>query len=651
MLYVNKGSICKLKLTGQLFFINQIFYMLKTSLIKSPYCICLFFYILVLGSCQQKQEHAYLLGIVEETREIVDEYYEKGIEEGGSIYEEEEGKLYVKAKESQCFREIRASTKASELSFINEVKEKTLRLHNGEITRKRYLEDILEMRLGYLKSRENRIINFLKEPVDESKLEPFYPTHKSFFEFIMKGNLTDCKACMTYYHHIRMAEINKFQLLNRLILECYNLGCDISHSTENMKLLKLLACSAQIHPILLGSKNNLGHPDEACDPYKQLYHIICNPNEDQEIENARKILLFYEYKRWIGAQNTCIVDKQGEVWQHKLKASHNLFLAKLMCKSLYNTLAKDSKYAKALKKALDIDPTDTKYYDEYMQEYNIAFRACIDATLKNYEVGMGDRPTTLKFLTLNEREKQILEPLLSHLRINSTHQEVGSKRAFKIKERSDKKKKQRQVKRSINAPKQVASKEVYKTTAKKDHMDETEELIHEELIKLNEGDVLEADWNHILDAQHEYLDSESEEEEDDDEVIEENIAQELEEPSQPSISFKDWPLDKKSRYLHPSSFTQIEYEEVKLKRHQKKVDALFDPERHITITWQTFVLLWHHIGGKIIGEKNGGSHRKIIGPNSEFLGSICIPHAKQHFKSNIPHLQTLALYVGLRPTN
>jgi hypothetical protein len=82
-------------------------------------------------------------------------------------------------------------------------------------------------------------------------------------------------------------------------------------------------------------------------------------------------------------------------------------------------------------------------------------------------------------------------------------------------------------------------------------------------------------------------------------------------------------------------------------RWQTMIDTIFDYEQFSTMKYKNFKTLWEHLGGQIGGEKSGGSHRTLIGPAGDIVGSIFTHHRSQTYGKSVQKYFTDALgYIG-----
>ena len=85
--------------------------------------------------------------------------------------------------------------------------------------------------------------------------------------------------------------------------------------------------------------------------------------------------------------------------------------------------------------------------------------------------------------------------------------------------------------------------------------------------------------------------------------------------------------------------------------HQKTVDRLFSLGQQCSVTFGQVAAAWESTGGEFRGEKHGGSHRKLIGPDGTTITGIFTKGKGTIYgKKTIQYLQAAFNCIGVYPT-
>ncbi len=116
-----------------------------------------------------------------------------------------------------------------------------------------------------------------------------FPTDKGLFNYFINPKYKDFEKAN------RIIIINRFELLNLLIKEAFALS---SPSELSAKTIKLLRASVQLHDMITGKREDLGHPDEAGGYYAILKPLVLDNSDvnHESYKELRKLLQVEDIK-------------------------------------------------------------------------------------------------------------------------------------------------------------------------------------------------------------------------------------------------------------------------------------------------------------------------------------------------------------------
>lgn len=668
---------------------------------------------------------SYLVDIVKQTKEVADEIMgltkDSFLSSLKLIYSQrfpsQDDKQADKIKEHiKDFEEVEEHGK----QLLDEIQKSTEQFANNAITLNDFLFKILRTRCGVIYSRQRSNTSSLNEqeksssasdlfhdlPINELLLEAILKNDTLFKDWWFNQGLKDHHSLQSGY------SVVVFQICNLLIkkvLPPYNFQTYKEVLTK--ETMCLLRASRQLHPILAGTQQDLGTPDDACPPWGLLKPILLshygyvNNNNNNSMEQLKAISRLLVQKRYTdddqkgGFRIASLIPKLGHIysvldeirrlpsyeWSKKAKsASQNIDALKEEMKSFEykrTTMIHQQKLKNLEKlqndyKAILEMTEDQKLALSPEASYLKALERDLDYTwLRDFFTEKGEYIT-------QERYSSSLPEIGEAFQLGASwylpaQRTLGEEVAFtrgKGRRRHKPKPKSRPKKPSTNSiaipvgagTENGKTEDGEKVTGAGEELGGEEDLVSaseeemgseagtedgEEVTGAGKAIGVEED---LVSASGEEMGSEAGMEDGEAVGGEEvkNCAYLL--PNDPQFDFnKHWVPAKGLRLFHPESLKKPHPVLSELKQHyQRTVNQLFNSQTKQSVTFKDFAALWTGgIKGSIIGENNGGGHRQLIGPlpGAEKLIGIFI------FNPNIPHpsiigyLQTAVLYVGCRP--
>lgn len=592
-----------------------------------------------------------------------------------SVYIEEEhdhinlDEFNAKPSEKEAYINILKANSDEQRQSIESLYESTLNLLSSRINIDQYLNNLLSSRFMYLFMRTTNIKNYALTPPQQAT--HVIPTSKRLFNWHAQDkNLIRHKH---FNNRLRIQSIQKFEILNLLIREAYR-SCSVEElSTSTIEYLRK---SVQLHPLLDGTSQDLGHPDAACGDYALLEELIFDPDDDKEDENS--------YENDFSSPLLSLIDidirKIAESFCSK-KQKNNQEALKLLIRYLHNvnlnnTNTRDTelkpKEKKLLAKLLPIRATlDTEVYEAHTIPKERLFRITFtgnttsasslavsepteyQAGIWPYELPYPDflrKTIDLEIDHITPKRKQSKNQRKKQLRRKQLHQGIKAQPELGEKENlvlsgNDFPNYQKLMKDAIQEQSSEAqyqlglrAYETWKTIGTEEAADEMRSWLESAANKGHKGAI---DFLAKLEKTNAiYLGKNKPNKE---EKGKEKI---VEEPEEIESGEKE-PISKIAHNLPPDNTIQIEekiiqitpkrrwsfesdwvlpkglrsfhrsmlpspYPEHVSPNHQNTVNKFFDSEQQSNIKFKVFATLWISEGGKILN--SSGSHRELIGP-------------------------------------
>jgi hypothetical protein len=170
---------------------------------------------------------------------------------------------------------------------VASIRDETIKFLLEKLTADEYLSFLLEKRLKYLSDRKNDIDVLLN--ADEGY--NLQPTSQRLFEYVNE-ELYKKKAdkepsatrSLKFNKRIRTRTISHYEFLQLLIKEAFS-SCKLEEL--NKRTIDLLRASVQLHPILSGEQETLGHPDEAVTTYFIADALLFGDPKNDEANNKK----------------------------------------------------------------------------------------------------------------------------------------------------------------------------------------------------------------------------------------------------------------------------------------------------------------------------------------------------------------------------
>jgi hypothetical protein len=545
-----------------------------------------------------------------------------------------------------------------------------LQLVNGQKELDGFLCDLLDLRFKYLVARDNILNKILKGKKLEGTIQPIMPlpTNKKLFGWLVQSN--------TFSNQIkelkkqRRFEIGRFEFLNWLIKETF-LRCNLADLST--KTTHLLRASIQLHPILAGIDQDLGHPDEACGAY---YKLLTNMILLDTSQDDQSILVEIKKKAIQMAKDENLIQ------QDRIRFLRLLYqLTKLEEKKKEENKEEKKKELKQFLYTIKKN-TDVKVYKAHFMPKSTFIRLMGLGTPANHGIN--------KILTDYETNKWIDElPEPEFLKIVlPTPTKIDNSKIGKSSSRKKKKKKRGNTKAIMSHPSSSSEQEEDKHSECISNISNSLEpnikslpqptIVHISLIKDDqEGrvEVISPIQSVKKEKGKERIEEEEKEESFDDSVTGQTDEQyKRDKPKQKkksSLTFIkkethlgeveetiSWPFDEFCplprwvRIFHSkAAWTPCLGPKKISNKHQEIIDDLFDPSKQCNVTYKQFKTVFEAAGGTIKG--TDGSHRALVDSNKKKIPGIDIfvhGNGQTFGKDFIKNLQIAVLYIGLRPS-
>jgi hypothetical protein len=549
---------------------------------------------------------------------------------------------------------IKREQRETQIEFVEKLYNVVLDLVTGKKDINQQLYTLLRFRIDYLTCRNYFLKGLLSVDNKISLVTP--PTSEPLLNWLMQGKIFSPEAIQRQAE-LRLSAVTRFEMLNLLIKETFSY-CNVDElQPETINLLKT---SVQLHPILAGIRQDLGHPDEACSYYGILQHILLPTDVTHN-----------NFPTLVSLKNNLELNMQ-KIEIYKNPNEYNLhFLIYLI-----NNIKIDKNTNIALRdELLSIQRNMDFYVNKAHFKKFIPFMGL--GVPKGQGIFMYDYTDTKEhskkwpyqlpkpdFLKVSS---SIRPELLTHP-YTTTEKIKKNKKNHTASHKKEAKHRKRTVK-TIQSPlnsndaKIDLVEEVILNTIEKQK--ERENLEKEIKIEEQEGQV------EVISPTVPAKEEKGKERIKEIEEIEEEIEEEINTEQQPTLlnltyqqtqpyareeeekswSFeRDWELPRGLRIFHHQMLRKsYPAHPARNSNHQHVVDRLFNIEQRCTVTFKEFETLWNSEGGKII-ENKGGSHKDLIDPQGAKLFGI-FAHGNQAYGENyVKYLQTAVLYIGLRPS-
>lgn len=526
--------------------------------------------------------------------------------------------------------------------YVERLYDNTVDLVTGKKDIDDHLYTLLKYRFDYLMGRDQGIGQLLSPENEIPLVIP--PTNKHLFDWLMQSRQFNAYETMKRQQELRIQAVARFEMLNLLIKESF-LHCELAELKPITK--KLLQASVQLHPILAGTRQDLGHPDEACSCYGLLEPIILASNNKYNVHENFPILLTLKNKirqsfnkydnpsqyNMILLQNFIHITKVEEVKGYNVELRRELLgIRKNIDVEVYKAHFIRTPQLVSLK-GLGVP-----------KSHNI----CIEVT--DYEISkwpyLLPEPDFLKSSLPNKTALSVSKQL--------PHNKKHTQKKHKSKIRQQQRKKlssivltEKTEEEAINIIKPILTTEnspratfqVPITIIEQLITDKQEGLVEvvnpikkrEEKGKehLTEDEIQQGHLKiskRITVAKHKKF---------------------AEQTARPWSFERDWVCPRGLRSFHPQMLSSSY--QVHQSCHQDIVDRLFDHQQQCNVSFHNFKTLWKSEGGMILNG-SGGSHRELIGPQKEKLfGLFAHNNGQTYGKDGVKYLQTAVLYIGLRP--
>jgi hypothetical protein len=571
----------------------------------------------------------------------------------------------------------------------------TFSLINNKSNIDQYLTCLLSIRFGYLTTRKNSIRDYLSAPRDK-EISHIIPTSKRLFKWVAQ----DEKLARHKKHNnrLRIHAIQKFELLNLLIRDAYN-SCTPDELTSPTK--DLLRKSVQLHSLLDGSSQNLGHPDAAGGDYALLEALIFDINECELDKNSYKkdfsspllkldlvtkdrmiwlckegmyeisLSMLHNYIKAISLNDPLDNSKgvrdelklERKLLSIKRKLDTEVYEAHSILKERINP---DSNMKKAFKNRLSVaNLTD---YDAGIWPYELPYPAFLKsrATLQNSYKQQNNYISTIVFTKQKGKKRHNRSKKNGSNKPNVRNPEEPAFPSSPLTNRRHSNKLQ-----EAEAPISITKSNSTTINLFQEQSQLATPLSHFDIIVADQELPESKKGQHIATRKtQEEVKSKKGKEKIEEistglELKEQISIEEIAVPEYTLISdeiiparradkvwsFKDdWILPRGLRSFHPK---MLEYPYLihgaSNKHLQNIVDQLFDSKQQCKVSFRDFETLWESEKGRIIGNY-GGSHKELIAPRGESLFGIFSHKKSQTYgKKYIKYLQTAILYIGLKP--
>lgn len=539
-------------------------------------------------------------------------------------------------------------------------------LVTGEAKINDFLYKLLDFRFKYLKTRELLIKKgvLLKDEII-GIVHPItmYPTNRQFLDWIFKNNNLTKKNNKKIKKQVRM-EITRYELLNMLIKETF---LQANLNDLDKKTILLLRASVGLHPILAGTRLDLGHPDEACASYYSLITDMISPGNYSTKSYISQVINQTELD--LKNDNSNNLDLN-----YSLSFLHYLYINIRIAVQGNNIKLKQDILNRENNRDINIynsHPFLSFNEVDVPIAYNHRCKKCIYPLpepnfLKNYN---STALTTInkEWLTINQKKKKNTKnrhKLKRKPRHNPqpTHLEASKNKIVEVNKHNSST--DTLVEPTSTSP-GFLEVELEKITSANQECaaqpsGEKEEILEvilpvrlapQELgVKAREKEEekeIEEETPNISEWLHEYKPKQQPK----------SFPKSAIKQSEPKVSvcwpFEELcPLPRWIRVFHDKTIWSpcLQHKRINNK-HQKIVDDLFDPVSQCKITYKEFKAVFTGAGGQIVN--TNGSHRALLDLNGiKIPGIDLFVHSKsQTFSKNfIKNLQIAVLYIGLRPS-